>query len=281
MLGWLAKKGRDVIALERELIAAPGLSKRQRLELFVRRHAAVLGDARTFRYLGRQFSYDNRLLPLLLPSYLGDVERLASHTVMQDQPCVLDVGANVGQFAATFLWRFPGSRIWSFEPNAGIVRLLRQNASSVEHWQVFPWGIGADDGDATLWSVEEKSAQASLFRSNAVADLRKGDARAHSVQIRSLTRDLADSIQIPECVDLIKIDVEGAEESVLRGLAAVRWRYMAIELSLDREGGLRLEQALDLAEHVWGQKPDVLWRSNPTGPARTEDAILALAAGSD
>jgi FkbM family methyltransferase len=247
-LRWIARKGRDLVELERELFAAPGLTVRERLQLSARRYRAVLSGASAFRYLDRQLAYDNRFMPLLMPSYLHDIGRLAGCTDLPPASSLLDVGANVGQFAATFLWWFPAAKVWSFEPNASVLPLLRQNAAAADRWQVLPWGIGAEDGDATLWAVDGKSGQGSLFRANAVADLHATDARAQSVQIRKLNRERADELGIPQRVDVVKLDVEGAEESALRGLAELDWRYMTIELSRDRAGGIALERAVDLTE---------------------------------
>lgn len=216
-LRWSARKAGDALALERELLHAPGLSARQRIGLSVRRYAAVAADARTVRFPDREFVYDNRLMPVLLPAYLTDVERVVRRCAISEQPLLLDIGANVGQFARTFLWRFPLARVWSFEPNPTIMPLLRTNASSYPHWAAVPWGLGPEDTGTTLWSVSGKSGQGSLFRANAELDLHADRAEAMTVHISPLTAARRAKLGIPRQVDLIKVDVEGAEDSALRG----------------------------------------------------------------
>jgi FkbM family methyltransferase len=105
----------------------------------------------------------------MLPSYLTEVRRLTQAASFDASPSLVDLGANVGQFAATFLWRFPEARVWSFEPNRTIFPLLAQNAAETPNWQVLPWGIAERDEETSLWSVQGKSAQGSVFPRNAAA----------------------------------------------------------------------------------------------------------------
>ena len=213
-------------------------------------------------------------MPVLLPAYLTDVDRLARLCAVPEQPLLLDVGANVGQFGRTFLWRFPLARVWSFEPNSTVMPLLRANAASHPQWVAVPCGLGPEDSDATLWSVRGKSGQGSLVRGNAELDLQAHRAEAMTVRIGPLNSERLVRLGIPPRVDVIKVDVEGAEESALRGLAAVAWRYMLIEVSHDRAGGLTLDETLHLAKELWGVRPEVLWYSDPVVGARTGEAIL-------
>lgn len=52
------------------------------------------------------------------------------------------------------------------------------------------------------------------------------------------------------------------------------WRYMLIEVSSDRAGGLTLDETLRVAEQLWGVTPEVVWCSEPGAGARTGEAIL-------
>lgn len=273
-LRWSARKAVDALGLEMELLHSPGLSARQRVGLSVRRYAAVATNARTVRFPDREFVYDSRLMPVLLPAYLTDVDRVARLCVVPEPALLLDIGANVGQFARTFLWRFPSARVWSFEPNTTVMPLLRTNAASHPQWAAVPCGLGPEDSDATLWSVRGKSGQGSLFRANAELDLRVHRAEAMTVRIGPLTPARRVELGIPPLVDVIKVDVEGAEESALRGLAAVAWRYMLIEVSHARAGGLTLDETLTVAKELWGVQPEVVWYSEPAAGARTGEAIL-------
>jgi FkbM family methyltransferase len=236
----------------------------------------VIRNSRHLKYLGKDFRYDNRFLPVLLPSYLTDIRRLTHSVPLDASPSLVDLGANVGQFAATFLWRFPEARVWSFEPNPTIVPLLDQNAADTPNWQVLPWGIAQRDGEATLWSVQGKSGQGSVFPRNAAAGLRSDVLIEQRVSLRRLSEERMTALGIPGVVDVLKVDVEGAEESALLGVADLTWRFLVIETSLNRDGGLTLSDALALTEEIWRVRPDVVWSATVTPDAATADVVLAM-----
>ena len=271
---WIVTKARDLIVLEGQLARARELSKESRVRLAIGRYSALARDARELSYLGSPFGYDGRLMPALLPSYLEEI-RVLNEIVPLSNASVIDVGANVGQFAATIARQFPEACIWSFEPNTTIMPLLERNAARSPGWSVAPWGIAAQDGEIQLWAVEGKSSQGSAFRENAVAGLNSGNAIAHTVQLRRLTTERLVALGIPSTVDVVKIDVEGAEGDALAGLAELDWRFLKIEASLNRAGGLTVEQISAVVESLWGRRPTVAWKDTPHRNAATQDVILA------
>jgi FkbM family methyltransferase len=273
---WLRGKASDLIGLERELLAARELSPLERLKLFTGRFNAIARDTGQLKYLGQTFRYDNRLMPALLPSYLTEIRRIDGIVGLGDAE-VLDIGANVGQFGATVSRRFPSARVWSFEPNGSILDALRSNAAGSPNWHVVPFGVSDEDREERLWVVDGKSAQGSIYRDNASIGLRTSETVEHRVELRRLTSELLDELAIPHFVKFVKIDVEGAEDAVLRGLVDVRWRYMAIETSWGRQGGLSLDGARDLIESLWGERPRVAWSSTPGPRHKTVDSVLEMA----
>jgi hypothetical protein len=50
---------------------------------------------------------------------------------------------------------------------------------------------------------------------------------------------------------LVKIDVEGAERSVVEGLSNITFKYMYVEMSSGREGASSVEEFLELLRKVW------------------------------
>lgn len=273
-VSWLARKTGDLLGFERDLATAVELSPRDRMRLGVAGHRAVLHDAREVPFLGEPFAYDNRFTPILLPAYLAQARRIRAGMRTTAVDTVLDVGANVGQFAAAVLGQSPAARIWSFEPNPQILPLLERNARPHPAWTVLPYGIGPDDDSVDLWVTEGKSGQGSLRRENAVLGLRAASPVALRVALRKLTAERLRALDVPPVVDLLKVDVEGAERSVLQGLAAVQWRYLALEFSGDSARGLTLPAAIDLIESIWRRRPETVWSDDASRGAA--DALLAL-----
>jgi FkbM family methyltransferase len=272
-LSLVAGKVRDNLMLDAALLRTPTLPPGQRVALAARKYAAIAADKRSIPYLGHQLHYDNRLTPALLPSYLQDAERLEGLIDFAQARTVLDIGANIGQFGATLAWRHPHLRIWSFEPNPEARELLERNVAQTPDWTVVPYGVGASDAEIDFFYVPGKSAQGSAVRDNATAGLLQTQARQVRVPVRRVDAAFIAELGLPEVVDLLKVDVEGAEEDVLRGLTDVRWKHMTLETSLEREG-LQLEAALDILEEVGGARPDVLWAGDPVPGAIAREVVL-------
>lgn len=180
----------------------------------------------------------------------------------------VDVGANVGYFsllAAGLVGR--GGRVYAFEPNthlhADFLRSVRENsfedrirlsgvaisnadADAVEFYISL---AGANTGLSTLAPHEKHLASGSLSLTHKV-----------SVAARSLDSWVRESGLTR--IDIIKIDVEGAEESVIQGmgatLAGTPPRYIICETYLGgavsehlRTYGYRAS-GLDTTKEGWG-----------------------------
>jgi hypothetical protein len=76
-------------------------------------------------------------------------------------------------------------------------------------------------------------------------------------------------------VDVVKIDVEGAEGSALAGIAELDWRFLKIEASLSRAGGLSVEQVCEVTASLWHREPTVVWKDKTRKNAAAQDVILA------
>lgn len=130
---------------------------------------------------------------------------------VDDVAVVVDAGANVGATSVYFSHLYPDAVIHSVEPASGPRELLERNTAD-RRVVVHPIGLGTDDGVADLYQgAEGASIMGSLFRRPWNRD------ESEEVDVRS-TRAWADEIGL-ERIDVLKVDVEGSEVDVLRGLA--------------------------------------------------------------
>jgi FkbM family methyltransferase len=124
--------------------------------------------------------------------------------------CFLDVGANVGKYTlrAAILVGESG-KVIAVEPNKGNFRVLVKNIELNKLQNCIPFNIAASstDGEVTLF-LGPNSAEHSI-----VQDFGRGSYR---IRARALDKVLNETGI--EKVDIIKIDVEGAELEVLEGL---------------------------------------------------------------
>lgn len=136
---------------------------------------------------------------------------------------VIDLGANIG---LTCLWlsrRYPVSTIIAVEPLASNVRLLRENlARNQLDATVVEAAVGPQDGQARFQAARDFTAG-------------RLDPTGEPVRVVSMPT-LLELLPASSLVDLLKIDIEGAEGQLLSGeldwLDAVR--SIVIEFHLDR-----------------------------------------------
>jgi len=235
-----------------------------------RKYDAVLRDRAGVEFLGKTFYYDNRFIPVFLPNHIYEIQDLARFIDFKNVKQVLDIGANVGLFSYALKSLFPHIAVFSFEPNSAIFATLQKNASQFSNWKCFNCGLGVSARRLPFFFIEGKSAQGSIHRANAVHDLAADAVKEIQIQIRKLDLALISEIGISEPIDLIKIDVEGAEEEVLKGLADTKWRYLYIELSDTQAGGLTPEAVMNLI----GGNATIQMQTEPEGSARIYSLLL-------
>jgi len=135
---------------------------------------------------------------------------------------LIDVGANVGDWTLAACASLPGATVHAFEIAEGTAAILRQNTAQVaDRIVVNTIGLGETEGTIKLYQAPQDSTIASTVRSAigySVAD--EGLSHIDEIEARITTGDAYMDLHGIEHVDMLKIDVEGAEFSVLRGFDA-------------------------------------------------------------
>jgi FkbM family methyltransferase len=202
--------------------------------------AVTLWSGGRVRLFGRWFRSDNRAALLLLPGYVGEVRTLLDHVGPGPggrSPRLLDVGANVGQFAFVFR-ALGGGEVVSCEPNPSCLPYLEANRAGVPGWQVVPVGVSDAPGVAVLYAVPGKSAQGSLSASNAEGRLlRRRPAQPVEIELDTAAAALRRAGVTDLRFDIVKLDVEGHELAALRGLAGIDFAYLLVEVDEVRANG--------------------------------------------
>jgi FkbM family methyltransferase len=151
----------------------------------------------------------------------GDFEPLERAQILAElQSCdvFVDIGANVGFY--TCLARSRGRYVVAVEPLADNLDYLYMNlgANGWDDVEIFPLGLAEHPGVLTLYG---RSTAASLVPSWA----QNTAAESRSIAVSTLDTILGD--RFPGQRLLIKMDVEGAEHSVLAGATATLRRQPA------------------------------------------------------
>lgn len=130
---------------------------------------------------------------------------------------VLDIGANVGKFSSEIHRVLPGARIYAFEPLADLARPLRERMQSVDRFRVLPVALGEANGEVEIRrsAFTPASSLLSMAALHREAFPHATPGRTEIVEMRRLD-DLLPELEI-EAGLLIKIDVQGYEDRVIRG----------------------------------------------------------------
>lgn len=141
---------------------------------------------------------------------------------------VFDVGANVGQTAGVYRKEFPRAEIYSFEPVAATFRELEKNMGANESVHLFQMGFGSHASTVEISVLAENSHISSI--------LHRVGPDSEFVEIQALD-DFVAQHGIDK-IDLLKIDTEGYELEVLKGvqhlLRKQRIGMMYIEAELNK-----------------------------------------------
>lgn len=136
---------------------------------------------------------------------------------------VFDVGANRGIFTALMSNLVgAGGRVHAFEPSPDTCRLLQgtlaERARDPANVVVNASAVGMRDGTATLYTPRRDDGQASLRTHDAGSWSDGAPVRSAEVRVTALDTYVV-SLALRR-IDVVKMDVEGAELPALRGFAA-------------------------------------------------------------
>ena len=152
----------------------------------------------------------------------------------QGVDAVVDVGANVGQYAQRLRVAGWAGPILSIEPIPEVHALLRAQAAADPAWEVAPpFAAGATAGAIVLEVSAESDMSSTLPQSALLRDISPTSAVQRRVTVPQRRLDepglLGDR---PWRRLFVKIDVQGAEPEVLTGLAGVWERVQGLQLEL-------------------------------------------------
>lgn len=131
----------------------------------------------------------------------------------------IDIGCHQGQFLRAFLKHAPQGHHFAFEPIPYLAEKLRDSFPNVE---VFPYALSDHSGEESFYVIPESPALSGLSAREFVApDKTRQEIK---VRVERLDNLVPENIKI----NLIKIDVEGAEGAVILGALETIKRNMPL-----------------------------------------------------
>ncbi|KAL1510620.1 hypothetical protein AB1Y20_006921 [Prymnesium parvum] len=170
-------------------------------------------------------------------------------------PTIVDLGANIGLFALLALRLNPSARIVAVEPAPPAFRALERNLSHAPSARCVRLLVRERGGEAALHCFASAPGESTchprerrMQRARLASAVRRGGGEglgraagggggdeepSAAVRVRAVTlSSLLEQMGV-HAVDLLKVDVEGDELRVLRGISSARWptiRQVVVEV---------------------------------------------------
>ncbi len=145
----------------------------------------------------------------------------------------LDIGASTGEVSQRLLES--GYRVYAFEPFPSVFDKLCDRLGEREDFHTYKWAIGFVDRTMDLHIASDlsevgKYGDATLYNSLAPHSMLDDLAFTSTIQVpvRSL-ESLHESTEIPSDISLVKIDAEGYELEVIRGMGKYKYPVVVAE----------------------------------------------------
>lgn len=126
-----------------------------------------------------------------------------------------DVGANIGKYSGMLVKEYPGSFVYSFEPNQKTFEILLQNVSGKA--KCINAGLGAEQKTARLYTYSDSVASSHASIYGEVFSTFHKAANVIGMDVKMTTIDSFCEEEKISHIDLLKIDTEGNELQVLKG----------------------------------------------------------------
>jgi FkbM family methyltransferase len=140
---------------------------------------------------------------------------------LDDVEVIVDLGSHIGTSIAYFHARYPEARIHGIEPDPATFAKLEANVAGLPGVTVQRRAVAAAPGETVLY------ASTYSMRSS----LSEGWAESRAVAVPAVTLDALVAELALDRIDLLKVDIEGAEYDALAGSTALgRVRAVAGEL---------------------------------------------------
>ncbi|MFH1308704.1 MAG: FkbM family methyltransferase [Patescibacteria group bacterium] len=150
---------------------------------------------------------------------------LANYYKKHNNLCVFDIGANVGNYSKMVINKLNSRNIkyglHLFEPTAGCFSELKNNFENNRNIVLNNFALSDSEGNSSIFYDKEKSGLASLYK----RELTKNNIlniefnKSEKIELKRLDNYIEENNI--EHIDFIKIDVEGHEINVFKGMGKI------------------------------------------------------------
>lgn len=201
-------------------------------------------------------------------SYEPYITRLM-RPLLQPGMVMVDVGANIGYYSLLAAERVgPSGKVLAFEPGARSVMLLEQSARANKFSCIQTHQMAVADQNGELFFTMDDSN----------GGIHRGEVDASAERVRAVALD--DYLSAEPRVDLVKVDVEGAEGLAVRGMAQLLRRHRPVlfceftPAALPVRSGITAEAYLDLLREIGYQLRPIPHTAEPPAQPQSNAQIM-------
>jgi FkbM family methyltransferase len=159
-------------------------------------------------------------LPNRISMLAGSYEKFLIQSICKVLPpngVFVDVGANVGFISQQIARRFSGVKVLALEPNPRIYPILKKNLKAFPNCESLNVGLGAKEGNLEFFHGGESLVGSFIeeYTRRHPSNYQRGQIAKSTVRVTTGDSVLSQM----RTIDVMKMDVEGYEIEVLRGMA--------------------------------------------------------------
>ena len=169
------------------------------------------------------------------PVVMGTVERI--WTIAEKQmlmrmlndlqvTCLVDVGANAGQYARLIRRLGFTGTIVSFEPNPAVFRTLQQSRAGDPNWKGVNCGLGSEDGELEM-NIFEESLISSFLPGKMVTSKIKEVRKVPVRRLDSVLQEILPGVAAERIY--LKCDTQGFDLQVVKGAAGLMRQIVGLQ----------------------------------------------------
>lgn len=151
----------------------------------------------------------------------------------QDVDSVLDIGANIGQYASSLRSAGFAGRIVSCEPQSSAYGRLASRAAKDPRWEAVPTAAGAEDSTMRINVAQNSYSSSFLPVARLQLDITPASRTVDTEEVSVTTVDaLVERHDLDPSNLLLKVDAQGYEQYVLDGASRTLESVAALQLEL-------------------------------------------------
>jgi FkbM family methyltransferase len=130
---------------------------------------------------------------------------------------IFDIGANRGNTVIKYANLFPTAKIYAFEPFVGTFEILKDNVKDISNINIFNFAIAEKIGETVFYSNKNEDTNSILSSSKIGLSSDEQVKTIGQTIVNTETIDSFCSIHKIDKIDILKMDIQGAELLALKG----------------------------------------------------------------